>query len=443
MWGIDPVLFATSVLLVLVIIVEKNDPRALAAFFYALVVLSPLWLPVFLAVIFWITWIDYIRMRFWFSWTYILLEIQLPHEVEKSPLAMEAFLVTLWNSGGETTLLHRIWRGTHRPVWSLEIASNEGRVSYYLHMRRDWRNIVEARLYGQFPEAKVIEVDDYVAKIPFNLEQYSLHGSEYEKGNSTVGALPIKTYIDFKLDKNEDQEYRVDPLTNVLELLGQVGKGEYYWMQIIVKARKDDEWYGFYLWSNKFMDDAKAEIKKIIQRAAERAKSLTDDPQTQAQAAARGLTLLTGGEKLRVEAIERSMAKNVFECGIRVIYLAEKERFNGVNIAAMVRFFDTFRGTGTAREYNSLGVIRANMNYNHMWQDFRGIRNNIERYRIFDKYKKRAYFYAPYDQEPIFLSTEELATIWHFPSSIVQTPGLNRVAARRSEAPSNLPTLPT
>ena len=83
------------------------------------------------------------------------------------------------------------------------------------------------------------------------------------------------------------------------------------------------------------------------------------------------------------------------------------------------------------------------MNYNHVWQDFRNIRKNIEKKIGFRHYKQRAYFYVPYDQEPIFLTTEELATLWHFPSSIVQTPGLNRVAARRSEAPPNLPTLPT
>ena len=51
-WGIDPVVFTTTVLLILGVIVEKNDPRAFTTFLYALVVSSPLWLPVFLVVIF-------------------------------------------------------------------------------------------------------------------------------------------------------------------------------------------------------------------------------------------------------------------------------------------------------------------------------------------------------------------------------------------------------
>ena len=440
-YGLDPVLMMCVALLLLFFVARAYDPQAVQSFFLGVIASSPLWLPFFLAVIFWIEWITYIRYKFFFSWDYVLLEVQLPQEVEKSPLAMETFLIGLWNGGGETTLLHRIWRGSHRPIWSLEIASNEGRISFYMHMRKSWRNIVEARLYGQFPEAKVFEVDDYAAKIPFDLAEYDYHGSEYEKGN--IGALPIKTYIDYKLDKNEDQEYRVDPLTNVLELLGQVGKNEYYWLQIIIKARKADEWYGFYLKTNRFMDEAKKEIARIMQSAATRARDLTRNEQAKDQAEARGLTLLTGGEKLRVEAIERSMAKNVFECGIRTIYLAKKDNFNGVNVGAMVRFFDSFRATDTAREYNAIWVTRLGMNYNHVWQDFRNIRKNIEKKIALRHYKQRAYFYVPYDQEPIFLTTEELATLWHFPSSIVQTPGLNRVAARRSEAPPNLPTLPT
>jgi hypothetical protein len=97
--------------------------------------MSPVWLPIYLFTSFWITWIEYIRYYFWFKQEYILLEIQLPPEVEKSPLAMELFLTALHNNGSETTFLKRVWEGSHRPVWSLEIASNEGQIRYYMHMR--------------------------------------------------------------------------------------------------------------------------------------------------------------------------------------------------------------------------------------------------------------------------------------------------------------------
>jgi hypothetical protein len=37
------------------------------------------------------------------------------------------------------------------------------------------------------------------------------------------------------------------------------------------------------------------------------------------------------------------------------------------------------------------------------------------------------------------LSTEELATIFHLPSTVVSVPTFNREESKRGEAPSNLP----
>jgi hypothetical protein len=437
-WMFEELIFAFVGLIVLTILAYAYDKEAVLNVVMAVIAMSPIWLPLYLLNFFWISWMHYIRYMFWFTQEYVLLEIQLPPEVEKSPKAMELFLIAIHNAGGEATFIVRIWYGRFRPIWSLEIASNEGRVGFYLRASRGWRNIVEARLYGQFPEAKLVEVEDYVAKIPFNLNDYTIFAAEYKK--RLVNALPIKTYIDFGLDKDPDEELKIDPISNVLELLAQVGKNEYFWLQFVVKARKREEWYGFYDFKgNAFIDGGKKEIKAMMSAAADRAKSLTADPMLQAQASARGLTLLTQGEKERMESIERSMSKQVFECGIRVIYLAKKENFIGVNSGAIVRFFDTFAGE---TNHNSFSASRGSPGYDYPWQDFHNIRINIERKNMFFRYKHRAFFYVPYDQKPEFLTTEELATLWHFPSSIIKTPGLNRVPSRRAEAPVNLPTLP-
>jgi hypothetical protein len=69
----------------------------------------------------------------------------------------------------------------------------------------------------------------------------------------------------------------------------------------------------------------------------------------------------------------------------------------------------------------------------------------ILKYRknIFHAYKLRSFFEWPYKfykDKPFVLTTEELATIFHFPSSMVtQTPTLERIGSKKSEAPANLP----
>lgn len=434
-FAFEPIAITPFIILLLLLFMSVFDQAGLVGFFSMLTILSPLWFPVFLAIIFWILWIHYIRYFFWFQQEYVLLEILLPQEVEKSPLAMEVFLVTLWNAGGEATFLHRVWKGQFRPVWSLEIASNEGRIGFYMHVRKGWRNIIEARLYGQFPEAKVQEVDDYAAKVPFNLEEYSIAGAEYRKGAPQM--LPIKTYKEFGLDKDPKEEYKIDPISSILELLGQIGKEEYFWYQIILRAYKKDEWYGIYL-ENKahhphYIHEAKAAVEEIMAGASKRAQNVL-----KASEAVEGKmnALLTDTEKAKIEAIEMSFSKLVFEAGIRVVYLAKKDRFVGVNAGGIVTLFANFRSPFN----NALGITKGTMFFDYPWQDIANRRLNATQKEIFFLYKNRAYFYVPYDQVGQMLTTEELATIWHFPSSVVKTPGLTRVASRRAEAPLNLPT---
>jgi len=437
-FGLELAYIAPVLYLGLLSYVVFNDPMAARAGLTAIAALSPLWLPLFLLRYFWIYWIHYIRYKFWFAQEMILLQIQLPAEVTKSPLAMELFLSSMWNSGGEVTFIKRLWEGSFRPIWSLEIASSEGQVNFYIHMRKGLRSNIEARLYGQFPEAQVREVEDYTRKVPFNIEEYDLWGAEFRKGDPQ--ALPIKTYVDYGLDKDPDEEFKIDPLTNVLEALASMGKDEYFWFQIIAKARKKDEWYGIYNNSHDaYKDSYKKGLAAIMKVAADRAGSLVTDDAAKAQASARGLTLLTGGEKLKVEAMERAVGKLTFEVGMRAMYFAKKEAFRGSNIAYIPRFFDPFR----SNDLNAINPARWMAGLDFPWQDFRNIRRNAMKKKLFFLFQNRAYFYVPMDQAPVFLSIEELATIWHFPSSTVRTPGINRVPSKRSEAPVNLPTLPS
>lgn len=437
-WNFDPLVIGPVFFLLVLSFALALSPSTVSGTLAMVVWLSPVWLPIYLFRFFWLQWMHYVRYMFWFGQEWVLLEIQLPPEVQKSPLAMELFLASIWNSGGESTFIARLWEGKFRAVWSLEIASNEGRVAFYIHTRKAWRTLIESRLYGQYPEAKITEVDDYAVKVPYNIEEYGMYGLEYKK--SDPDALPIKTYADYQLDKDtETPETKVDPISNMLELMGSLGQGEYMWLQFIIKARKKDEWYGFYIEHDHWKNPAKEKIHEITKSAIKRAQELTDDPAEKKKVGSRGAMLLTGGEKEQVEAIERSLTKLVFEGGMRGLYIAKKDKFNGINIGSLINIFAPYRYPN----YNAIGPARGLTDFDHPWQDFMNIRQNMLRRKLFFRYKHRAYFYVPYEQKPVFLTTEELATLWHFPGSWVKTPGVQRVTSRRAEAPSNLPVLPS
>lgn len=432
-WHIETLVVSFVGFFILTLTAYAVDPEAVIATIVAIITLSPLWLPCVLAVVFWKIWMHYLRFAFWFKQSMTLLHIELPPEVAKSPLAMELVLTGLWNNGGETTFIQRIWKGQFRAVTTIELVSNEGRIGFYIHLRKAWKEFMEARIYGQYPEARVTEVEDYVEKVPYHPDTYDLWGTEYQKSSDLAEAVPIKLYKDWELDKSPDvPETKVDPLTNIFEFLSTVKSDEYVWIQVIMKARKKDEWYGFYR-GDHYKEDAKEQIKKVTEGAIKRAQEFTKDEAEKKKVGSRGSMLLSDGEKQMIEAIENSTSKPVFDCGFRGMYIVKKGKFDLSRINNLVRLWDPFRGM------NSLGVTRGKAIFDYPWQDWNNIRATMISKKLFFWYKHRAYFYVPYDQKEVCMTVEELASIWHFPNSEVRTPALQRVPSRRAPAPANLP----
>jgi hypothetical protein len=135
-----------------------------------------------------------------------------------------------------------------------------------------------------------------------------------------------------------------------------------------------------------------------------------------------------------ISAIERSLGKLGFDCGIRTLYIAKKEHYDGSNIAGL---------TGILRQYSAPdlnGFKPTNTtSFDYPWEDWNDIRLNKKKKKIFDAYARRSYFYAPYKKKPFVLNTEELATVYHFPGGVAETPTFTRIESRKGEPPANLP----
>ena len=184
-------------------------------------------------------WIHYVQANFISGITWVLLEVVPPREVERSPKAMELFITNAlyhWSSKGgtESYLQGAVW------FWfSLEIASIDGQVHFYIRAPSRVKSLIETQMYAQYPQAQVKEVEDYtlaVDKITADSE-YNLWGCEFKL--LKPDAYPIRTYVDYGLDKDPKEEYKVDPISPVVELFGSIGKGEQMWMQIVITPSKE------------------------------------------------------------------------------------------------------------------------------------------------------------------------------------------------------------
>ncbi len=389
---------------------------------------APIWLPVFLIFILWHKWMEYITTKFANKQDYKLLEIKLPNEIKKTPLAMELFLTFLNQTGGASTWYKKYVEGKSRAVFSLEIVSFEGQVKFFIWTRGLWKNLIEAQIYAQYPDVEVTEVPNYTSFVKYDPNSLNMWGVEFKLSKDDF--YPIKTYVDYDMEaKGIKEEEKIDPITPIVEFLGSVGKGQQVWIQIIVRAHKKErrkkltwgERWEEKAWSKAetWRDQSKDAIKELIKEATKTEEGTMP-------------RMMTKGETNVISAIERSVAKLGFDCNIKGMYLSEKDEFNLINISSLVGTFKQFN----SNELNGFKVAQS-VDYDYPWQDFRKIRENRNKKKMFNEYKKRVF---SDDYAPFVLNTEELATIYHFPGGVSQTPTFARLLSKKTEAPFNLPT---
>lgn len=377
-------------------------------------------LPAMLFIVAWSLWRHYIVGDFVSKAEWIMLEIKLPKDHQKTPRAMEVALGAFHVFPTPPTWFDYWWLGKV-PLWSsLEMISINGKVHFMMKVPKDQKSIIESHIYSQYPTVEIHQVPDYVGAVNYDAphSDWKLYGIEHVLARED--AYPIKTYMDYGLDRELlKEEQKVDPITSTIEFLGSLGEGEQAWIQIIIMAAqprfpKPDTWFGKEDWKG----NAKGLIAKLMKR---------DVPGS-------GAASLSPGERATVEAIEKSMAKLGFDCGIRTLYIAKKDKFNGGHISSL---FATFRQYGfvTLNSFKPARITKFNW-----WVDPFGWRVADLKSDLFEAYVKRGYFYSPYDEvAPFVLNTEELATIYHFPGAVSVTPTFSRIESKRAEAPVNLP----
>lgn len=406
---------------------------------------APVWLPFLLAGAALTMWYVLKRSEFIANQKYVLLEIKPPRNLVKTPLAMETFLSTIHLTGGESTWWQRLLGGT-RPFWSLEMASFEGKVHFFIWGRASFRRIIESQMYAQYPGVQIVEAPDYTRLLSAKTPEWILWGCDFK--HTSAAPLPIKTYVEYGLDKVQKEPEQIDPIANLFEFMTSIGKGEYLWLQFVIRAHKG-EIYGTrpgknvstrlnkegkpYTW--------KDEAEEMIQSIRAKTRDSYIDVFTGQERP--GFPNPTKGQSEKMAAIERNISKLAFDVGSRGIYLARPEHFHGPTIAHLIALFKPFSTEGWNGINSSAWMKRFD---DYPWEI--GAEKKKERYRqeLVEAYRRRQFFYDPFFEGGIIasdlmvMSTEELATVFHIPSSSVEAPGLERIHSATGEAPGNLPT---
>jgi hypothetical protein len=413
---------------------------------------SPIWLPIGLIIAFRVVWVKYVQSHFLAGRKPVLLEMKVPRDISKSPRAMEVALTNLWISSGETTFVDRGWKGQVRPYFALEIASFGGDIHFYIWCWGSYRNFVEQAIYGQYPEVELYEVEDYASKFVLDPKKHWLFATDWRKeppdaygeygggGFPRIDAYPLKTYIDYELDKDPKEEFKVDPLGSVLEFMGSLKPEEQIWVSLVIRRCGKYDIFNTKERDNEWRDMTKEEVEKVRTKAAMVPQHILEtemknaglDPEEDRPPQIRPSWM----QNQLMQSMERNLSKLPFEFVGHGVYITSGE-IRGPFFTSVRWMWKPF---GNPNFSSYLRPRRWHNPYDYQWQDWNGYRRNtVTPTRFLDCYRRRGGFHTPWIIPTNVLTVEELATIWHPPSRTVQVPGLERIPATKAAPPANLP----
>ncbi|MFH1620962.1 MAG: hypothetical protein ABIB04_02660 [Patescibacteria group bacterium] len=374
---------------------------------------------------------------------FVVLALDIPRTHEQGPRAVENMFSYLAGGHQSNTWTEQWIVGRTQDNISCEIISIDGQIQFLIRTTRILRDLVEAAVYSQYPDAEITEVEDYARKVPINYPDEEMDAYGFELVPVKPDIYPLKTYTFFE-DK-VSMEFK-DPISALLESFARLGPGEQAWFQMLIKPIDQKE----------FKKKGDLVVKKMTGQKVEPPRTILDKAvdfplktsgyvleqlvgmgagETKAKKEEfPAMFRITPGERLVIEAIENKMSKIVYLCKIRFMYIAKKQVMSKPRIVnpfiGAIKQFNTNNLQSLKPETKKVGVNGA------LWF-FKAQRNNGRKKRLVMSYRNRSDWSGT---KTFHMSTEELATLWHFPHSLqVKTPQLKKTESKRSEPPSNIP----
>jgi len=441
-------------------------------FWWVILFLIILWVP-FLRVWWWLFLPLMLQSQlktlylWWVGWDFymgvqqkwVFLEIIPPKEVLIPLKAMEDVLTSIWPLA-DLANFREIWCDGELPngpeYCSWEIASIEGKIHFYLRAKQQHESTIKSALYGHYPDIEINAAQDYVKLVPPTVpnEEWDMYGEDWMLYKED--AYPIKTYEKFFEPQGERisaEEKRMDPIISLLEAMSRLGPGEHYWVQFTTVPIFDKD-------EPDYRPEGEKIINKISKRPEEKETTLFEDlfhslkelamgpakegegekakyswlPQNKEETGEREM-VLTPGEREIITEVANKLKKPAWRTNIRGVYLAKRDVWSPDN--KLMRGYMGHFNTSNMNYFGFIPNTRPKVHY------FLRRRRTFLRAR--KMFRMSALRFPPYYPDrhkrcPI-LSSEELATLYHFPLRVsgMVAPTMAKIESKRAGPPANLP----
>lgn len=315
--------------------------------------------------------------------------------------AMEQLLTTLASIKEKKSIIgHFLYS---EPYIALEIAnpSNSEEISFYMAVPRKFRDSIEKQVHSYFPHASVEKITDYTIFSPGSFTAAAMLKLKH------VHALPVTTYEHMEMDP-------LGEISNALSKLQTVAEGAA--IQIVLRPagnswRKLGRGIAHKMQQGKQLKDAHSGSlamdlgKGVVQVMQNKPKE---------QLMQKEAVQLTPEEQELVKKIEAKSGKAGFKVNIRLLASASTQQRSDEILAHMENAFAQFE----------------NHEVNHF----------IVQKRVKSKKIAFDYIFRNFDEDhSVILSTEEIASIFHFPISTTETPKIKWQKSGAAPPPLNIP----
>ncbi|MEX2007175.1 MAG: DUF87 domain-containing protein [Candidatus Levyibacteriota bacterium] len=306
-----------------------------------------------------------------------LLQVSLPRDNEIKIDAAEQLFSSLasFRKSGRLSFLKL------QPHISFEIVGMPQDIRFYIYVPNKLKDFLEKQINGAYPDAEIKLVEEK----SFTKEGYAV-GNEYnifsKEGKVAFASLKLKNYDFMSIKVYKD--LATDPLSSITSVLAKMTEGEGAAIQMIITPA-DGKW----------KKAGRAHLSKI--------KKAEANPETAKYSA----------DPKELEGIENKIGKPGFETIVRIVVSSSTKEAAQAHLGNIVNAFNQFSGA------NSFTKIKSRFKGMFM-ADF-------------------IYRYLPMRGKLSVLSSEELATVFHFPNKSVSTPHIFWVSSKRAPAPSQIP----
>ena len=325
----------------------------------------------------------------------VVMQVLVPRENDKTPLAAEQMFASLHGLLGE-------FRRCEDVIGFEIVSAGDSGIRFYVVSPQHLAKFVEGQVYAQYPNADIKYVKDYTLNKKSNSSYVTTGEIEFIKDY----IFPIKTFRDFE----------VDPLAAITGAISDLKNGESAWIQVLVRPvanfwQEESKKYITAIREGKDLDDSF--IKKLSKLFAGIGKALTTS--SEEGGAKKEVIRLAPGQEEELAQIENKMLKVGFEFVVRVVTKAENQIRSEQILRDSVASFKQF----TTAHLNSFSYSLEERDAKDIYTDFVNRRLPEE---IVD-----------------IMNIEELASVFHMPNISVETPNIAWSRSKKLEPPMDLP----